>query len=349
MWATIGLVLAATVVSLVLIGLLLVLYVRWLITRKLKHVQAMGTAQQGEPARITMELKPLNFSDPQVRVVMQQLKALGYASAGRYLVPEMAGLKLWAGTHPQDGSLALVFESGDQYFAADVIRFYEGGAVLGAGTNPVFDPAQYPSHLQYQQFPPQTPMQEVVQWVKAQPLQSAVVPATVQSLRSLNIKMYADLMDYQLSLPLPSLAEWKESIQKSASALGSPVPPLARQQWQTFYDLQQEITESTAEEAMRDHVLRSGVVPALEWDRMQHNLVFVHERLNTAAVTERALRRSEWTQEQPAIEALVRQNLGGVALFEAIQDLLPEDERFVYLTHVGKPLDARAYKPVSYY
>lgn len=345
MWATVGLVLVTIVVSLVVFVLLLMLYVRWNISRTLKQALATGSDNRGEVARITMVLEKLNFSDPQVHAVMQQLKALGYASAGRYLVPEMPYLKLWAGTHPENGSLALVFESGDQYYAADVIRFCEGGAVLGAGTYPDFNPEEYPSHLQYRQFPPQAPMQEVVQWLLSQPLPSAVVPATAHSLRDLHIKMYADLMDYQLALPIPPLAAWKATTKNTAVAQGTPLPPLTEQQWQMAYDLQHQSMESAAEDAMRDHVLRSGVVSALEWDQTQYDLVFVHERLSAEAVAERALRRSEWAVDEATVEALIRQNLKGVALFEGIQALLPENQRFVYLTDVAKPLDARVYKP----
>ena len=157
--------------------------------------------------------------------------------------------------------------------------------------------------------------------------------------------MYADLMDYQLALPMPPLAAWKATTKNAAIAQGTPLPPLTEQQWQMAYDLQHQSIESAAEDAMRDHVLRSGVVSALEWDQTQYDLVCVHERLSAEAVAERALRRSEGAVDEATVEALIRQNLKGVALFEGIQALLPENQRFVYLTDVAKPLDARVYKP----
>ena len=352
MWATIGWVLAAIVIAvvvLVVLAFLLLWVVRRSVDRKIKQAQASAEAQQSEPARVTMVLEKLNFSDPQVQAAMQQFKALSYVSAGRYRVPEKPDLKIWAGTQPQDGSLALVLESDNTYFAADVLRFYEGGSMVGAGTNPVHDPERYPAHWQYQQFPRKAAMQDMVQWLAAQPLQAAVVPATAQSLCGLHTQAYADLVDYQASLPVPSLAEWKESLGKSlGSSLNMSLSALTDQQWQALYDMQWWGAELTAEDAMRDHVLQSGVVPAQDWDRIHKELVFVHSRLSADAVAQRALRHSAWTIEEPAVNALLQKNLDNQALFDAIQSLLPAQERWRYVTPIRKPLDAHVYQPAVF-
>ena len=346
MWATIGWVLAAIVIGVAVLAFLLLWGIRFSVDRKIKRVQESDEALQSEPARITMVLEKLNFSDPKVPVAMEEFKALGYVSAGRYRVPEMPHIKMWAGTHPQDGSLALVLESEGKYFASDVLRFYEGGSMVGAGTNPVHDPDRYPRHWQYQHFPSKATMKELVQWLAAQPLQAAVIPATPQSLCGLHEQGYADLVDYQASLPLPSLAEWKASLGKSLSvAVDTTMLPLTERQWQALYDIQWWGAEVTAEDAMRDHVLRSGAVTTQDWGRVQKELVFVHDRLSAAAVAERALRRSAWTVDEPTVEALLTQDLDSRALFEAIQARLPEAERMVYVIDVCKPLDARAYRP----
>jgi hypothetical protein len=57
------------------------------------------------------------------------------------------------------------------------------------------------------------------------------------------------------------------------------------------------------------------------------------------------LRRSAWTADVPQVQALLRQNLAHAELFEAVQRLLPEDERFAYLISVNAPLNARVYRP----
>lgn len=345
MWTTIGVVLVTIALTFVGLFVLLKFGIRWYFSRMLKHVQALGSAQQGVVARITMQLEKLQFSDPQVRKVMQEFKALGYASAGRYTVDEMPAIKIWAGTHPQNGSLALVMELADRYLAADVVRFYENGAALGAGTNPVFHAEHYPSHVQYRQFPRDTAMQDLVQWLEARPLQSAVVPATPKNLRQLNARMYAEMMDYQLSQPMPGLEAWKRLALQDAAALGSTVPTLTEPQWQAAYDAQRESQQTATEEALQDHVLRSGQVSAAQWQAMSHELVYVHALLGAEEVAERALRRSALTADAAQVEALLRQNLAHAELFEAIQRLLPEDERFVYLISINAPLDARVYRP----
>lgn len=345
MWTTMGVVLVTIALTFVGLFVLLKFGIRWYFSRMLKHVQALGSAQQGVVARITMQLEKLQFSDPQVRRVMQEFKALGYASAGRYTIDEMPGVKIWAGTHSQNGSLALVLELADRYFSADVVRFYDNGAALGAGTNPVFHAEHYPSHVQYRQFPRDTAMQDLAQWLDARPLQSAVVAATPRNLRQLNARMYAEMMDFQLSQPMPGLEIWKRMALQDAAALGSALPTLTEPQWQAAYDAQRESQQTATEEALQDHVLRSGQVSAAQWQAMAHELVYVHALLGAEEVAERALRRSAWTADAPQVEALLRQNLAHAELFEAIQGLLPEDERFVYLISINAPLDARVYRP----
>ncbi|WP_312835323.1 hypothetical protein [Comamonas sp.] len=345
MWTTIGVVLVTMALTFAGLWVLLKFGMRWYFSRMLRHAQALGSAPQGVVARITMQLDKLQFSDPQVRKVIEECKALGYASAGRYTVDEMPGVKIWAGTHAQNGSLALVLELADRYFSADVIRFYGEGAALGAGTNPVFQADHYPRHVQYRQFPRDTAMQELTQWLEAQPSPSAVVAATPKNLRQLNARMYAEMMDFQLAQPMPGLEAWKRMALQDAAAVGSTVPTLTEQQWQAVYDAQRESQQSATEEALQDHVLRSGQVSAAQWQAMAHGLVYVYAHLRADEVAERALRRSAWTADVPQVQALLRQNLAHAELFEAIQRLLPEDERFAYLISVNAPLNARVYRP----
>lgn len=347
MLTTIGVVLATIAISFVGFVLLLKLGIRWYFTRMVKAAQTMAASHQGMVARITLQLRKTNFSDPRVHAVMQQLKALGYVSAGRYEVDEMPTLKMWAGTHPKNGTLALVLELNERLHGTDLIRFYDNGTVLGAGTNPVYHADRYPSHIQYRQFPPGTPMQEVAQWLAARPMQAGQLVATHENLRQLNAKMYAELMDYQLSLPTLGLPAWKDMVLKDAKSLGATLPEMTEQQWQAGYDAHLLSMAEATETAMKDHVLRSGAVSALEWDHIQYELVYVYERLSAEDVAERALRRSEWTADEPRVEALLQQKLPHPALFEAIQQLLPPDQRFRLLTEVNQPVAARVYRPVQ--
>lgn len=355
MLTTIGVILLTIAVTFVAILIFFKFGLSWYFKRVMKQAVtpalaqalAMAAAPQGVVARITMELEKLDFSDPRVYQVIEELKALGYASSGRYSVPEMLGMKVWAGTHPKDGSLALVLEHNDRLFCSDLARFYDNGAATGAGTNPIFHAEHYPSHIQYRPFPAGTPMKEIAQWLAARPLQSAIIPATSKNLRMLNTRICADMMDYQLSQPVPVFAAWKDMAVKDAVTLGQPSPELTEQQWQAGYDMYRSSRETATEEAMKDHLLRSGEVSALEWNAIQDDVVFVHDRLDAKTVAARALRLSGWTEDEPPVESLMRKNLSHDALFEAIQALLPPDERFCYLATVSKPLAARAYRPVK--
>ena len=186
---------------------------------------------------------------------------------------------------------------------------------------------------------------QMTQWLEAQPSPSAVVAATPKNLRQLNARMYAEMMDFQLAQPMPGLEAWKRMALQDAAAVGSTVPTLTEQQWQAVYDAQRESQQSATEEALQDHVLRSGQVSAAQWQAMSDELVYVHALLGAEEVAERALRRSALTTDAAPVEALLRQNLAHAELFEAIQRLLPEDERFVYLISINAPLDARVYRP----
>ncbi|MFV0680659.1 hypothetical protein [Ottowia sp.] len=346
--STVGIVLATIALTFLGLFLLLKLGIGWWFKRLMKDVPGfagMVVGQQSVSARITMTLEKLKFTDSHVYRVMSELKALGYQSAGRYTLDELPGVQLWAGTHPENGSLALVFEANDRLFSVDLIRFYDSGAVLGAGTNPNYNAEDYPSDMQYRPFPADTPMKDLAQWLAARPRQATVVMATPQNLRQLNTRMYAHMMDYRLSQSLPSFETWKAKATQEVLAHGHSAPKLTDAQWHTGYAGYLASFEEATEEALKDHLLRSGAVTALEWEEVQYDLAFVYERLSAEGVAERALGQSEWTPDESRVESLMRQNLSHQALFEAIQDLLPPDERFHYLADVHQPLAARVYRP----
>lgn len=311
-------------------------------------VTAAAGAKAGIPSiapRITMELDKAEFRDPLVKQYMKDFKALSYRSSGRYAIPELPLLQLWSGTHHKDGSLALITECRDQCTSIDVIRFYEDGSVLGAGTNPFYRPENYPSHMQYKQFPLGTSAREVTQWMRDQPEKSPVISVTHRNLKVLNTRFYAECTDFQLARPLPTFDDYRAKAVQDASRLGQKQPELSEAQWRMGYEDHRLSLLDALDGALKDHLLQSGSVSAREWDLVQYDLVFIHSRLLDEDIATRALARSDWTSDHPGVERLMGKGIAPVKLFEAIQELLPPDEQFSFLATVTKPVVSRVYVP----
>ncbi|QIL83111.1 hypothetical protein G7047_26580 [Diaphorobacter sp. HDW4A] len=306
------------------------------------HLKAGGTPIA---PRITMAQEQVEFRDPLVKQYMNEFKALSYRSTGRYVIPEMPYLHLWSGAHHKDGTLALVMECGDQFTSIDVIRFYEDGSVLGAGTNPFYRPENYPPQMRYQQFPLGAPARDVVSWMRAQPTASAVIHVTPRNLKALNTRFYAACTDFQLARPLPSFDEYRAHALQHAARLGQKPPELSEAQWRMGYEDHRTALLDSLDGALKDHLLQSGSISAREWDAVQHDLVFIHSRLMDDDIAIRALSRSDWTTDEPEVERLLSKGIAPAKLFEAIQELLPADQRFSLLATLTKPVVSRIYAP----
>ena len=295
--------------------------------------------------RITMELEQVEFRDPLVKEYMHEFKALSYRSTGRYVIPEMPYLHLWSGAHHKDGTLALILECGDQFTSIDVIRFYEDGSVLGAGTNPYYRPDNHPPQMRYQQFPLGVSAREIVTWMREQPVASGVIHVTPKNLKALNTRFYAECTDFQLARPLPTFDEYRTRALKDAERIGQKPPELSETQWRMGYEDHRTSLLDALDGALKDHLLQGGSITAREWDLVQHDLVFIHSRLMDEDIALRALARSDWTTDEPQVERLLSKGMAPAKLFDAIQELLPPSQQFSLLATVTKPVVSRVYAP----
>ncbi|WP_226858792.1 hypothetical protein [Diaphorobacter aerolatus] len=349
MQSTMMTVLVTVLLCLLVLALLFKYGLRYYVRRRLGGLMTMAAGVNAGPApiqpRITMELEKLAFRDPLVRSYMDELKMLSYRSSGRYSVPEMPQLRIWSGTHHKDGSLALVMECGEMFTCLDVIRFHEDGGVLGVGTNPFYRPENYPPHMSYRQFRLGTPAREIVEWLRDQPVQTPVIQVTPKNLRALNTRFYAECTDFQLAHPLPSLAEYRARVIEDAARLAKPAPVLNEAQWRMGHERHRTSLLDALDGALKDHLLKSHAVSASEWDQVQYDIVFIHDRLTDEDVATRALARSEWTADHPEVQPLMGKGIAPAKLFDAIQALLPHGERFSFLATVSRPVASRAYAP----
>jgi hypothetical protein len=201
--------------------------------------------------------------------------------------------------------------------------------------------------MQYHVFPTGAPIKEIAQWLAARPQQATVVPATPKNLRYLNTNMYATMMDYQLSLPVPRFDVWKTKATNETLAQGNSTSFITERQWLAGFEAWRASFEAATQEAMKDHLLRDGAVTALEWNNIQNDLLLIYDRLSQEEVVIQALTNSDWTTDEPRVESLMGRSLSHAALFEAIQELLPSAQRFHYLADVRLPLPARVYRPAQ--
>ena len=357
------------------VGLLLVVALLWFRRRRTVSDSETGAALESASAsanananakartsgvavtapRIRLVLKQkLQFVDSRIKHVMREFKALGYESAGRYTIPQMPGVRVWSGIHPQDGTLAWVQEVQGALGAVEVSRFYDDGKVVTAGASAQRDAkSYYPPAWTYQKFSPGTPAAELTRWLAAHPRPGTPpVDVTARNLPALVMRMHADSMDYRLAQEDPTMSEVKSIARQARTPQGTKaVSAVNEEQWDVIRERHLNGLRTAREDAMRDNALRGGphdisasVAKAIKLNR--DDFVFVYERLTSPQVIELALRHSDWAQNDPRLESLTRGNLSAVALFEAIQEELPKGSRYVFVTSVEAPLAARGYFPV---
>ena len=136
-------VVAATLVGFVLLlWLLLRFALPWWLGRKIAAMAEMAQ-NDGIAARITLASLAQDWQQPGTAALIDEMLALGFDEVGRYAVPEMPALQLWAGSHLQDGVAVAVYDHGKMPAFFDVVRVYDNHATCTVSTNPIHDPGTY--------------------------------------------------------------------------------------------------------------------------------------------------------------------------------------------------------------
>jgi len=295
-------------------------------------------------ARITLSPLPANATWQQADTasVIRQIVEEGFIQAGRFAVPQMPGIQLWAGWHPQDGFAAVVYDHPKMPPMFDLCRFYADRTSCTVTSNPRHNPANVPPgniSVADAGFTPATAMTAL----REQPLTGTSLPVDAGNFAAIYIEAYARSMDHILSRPPPDAAQMQQIGQQMAELAGEPAPVLDEVQMERAVRIQQAVRQDALEQAILDRFLESGQIDARSWERLRDDTVVVHDLLSREDAADLARSRADFDDTDLLVIGVLEKELPPIDTFEAVTAALPEAQRLRLLGEVDHPLYAQVY------
>jgi hypothetical protein len=315
-FSTVGMGVVAVLVGVVLGSLAILAWARRKLGRQGLALARMG--RQPVAARITLERAAQGFRQAGTAALVEAVQAEGYREAGVFDVREMAGMRIWGGCHPLDGSVAIVYDHAVLAPWFDLVRVYAHASDT-VSTAISHDPRHTP--------PGSTMLVERTLDPAAARAALAAIPASGTPIKveaghfvGMFTEAYARTMDHILSLGPPDMADLDRVSESFDGPRG-----LSVEQKRLALDAVRRDRLDALEVALLDRFLESGQVTAREWHALQDRAVVVHERMDDAEALELALQFSDLGHDEPRVAAITSARAGmPVELFEEVNALLPE-------------------------
>jgi hypothetical protein len=332
-------VLALAFVLLIVAGLF---YLRWRIRRYAKSEAAkwaqIGNA--GVAARIS--LKPLDepFHHPDlIESLIAEIQALGYREQGRYSVPEMPTLQLWAGIHPEDGSGASVVDHAMISPFFEFCRVYgEDRHTLTVTTNSTHNPAHIRPGSRTIADGDFTPAS-----AHAEMLRSAgdedYLRFTDDRFEEVFLDLYARQMDFILAKGGPTEADMRRE-----AARMTDLPELDDKQMDMALRMSRASHQQALEDAIIDRFLKRFDLPAHEWERLRERVVVIHDKMTSEEVCEQALGHADDEVDEIEVERILLVAQSRTEAFDSLQQMLPNSRRHRLIGRTDEPVGAALYE-----
>lgn len=335
----IGLVVLATLLGVVLLFWCLLRYaLPWWLKRKLAALAAMP--QTGIAARITLEPDATPFGRPETETAIALMRDSGFFEVGRYAVPEMPGMRLWAAHHPADGLAAAVYDHTTMPTFFDVVRVAEDHSTCTISSNPIHDPDNVPPGSRCIADPGLSPMQALAM-MRSETHTTPQLRVDAGNFEPVFVELYARSIDHILGRGVPDADKMREVGERVAAATGEPMPQLDDRQMAMAVDMQRASRLAALEQAIIDRFLQSGQIEAREWERVRDQVSVVHDLLTREDAANLARSKADWDAAQPLVDAALAEPLSAFETFERVSDSLPAHQRVRVLGEVDHPLYAQ--------
>lgn len=335
-------VLIAAVAAVVLLLLLL-----WFVLRR-RRGPASARRERVEPgtaARIDLVPHTGDWHRPEAAALAVQARALGFDEVGRFAVPQMAPMRLWAGTQAETGFAAVVYDHPQIPAFFDLVRAYADGSSCTVTSSALHDPANLPPGNVCVADPGCLP-EDAFDMLLAQPLAGAPLKVDAGNFVAVFTTQYARSMDYILSRPPPDAAKMQEVGKKMADLTGTPMPALDAGLMQHAVDLERQSRLDALEQAIGARLVESGEVDAGAWRTLQPSALCVHDLLTAEEAAALVVRGSaDPSAARAAANAALALGLPPIDTAEAVLAALPETARPKLLGEVDHPLYAQVYTP----
>ena len=335
----IGLVVLATLLGVVLFFWFLLRFaLPWWLKRKLTALESM--ASPGIAARITLVPDAGPFGRAETEAGIALMRDAGFFEVGRYAVPEMPGMRLWAAHHPGDGLAAAVYDHTTMPSFFDVVRVAEDHTTCTISSNPIHDPDNVPPGSRCIADPGLSPMQALAM-MRSEVHTTPQLHVDAGNFEPVFVELYARSIDHILGRGAPDADKMREVGERVAAATGEPMPQLDDRSMAMAVDMERARRLAALEQAIIDRFLQSGQIDAREWERVRGQVSVVHDLLSREDAADLARSRTDWEAAQPLVDAALAQSLSPSETFDSVSGSLPPAQRVRILGEVDHPLYAQ--------
>jgi len=331
-------VIATLIALLFLIWLLFRFALPWWLTRKFGALSAMP--QTGLAARITLAPTAQPWRQMRTAERIGQMLAVGFEEIGRYLVPEMPGMRLWSGYHPQSGVVAAIYDHDSVPVFFDIVRVHADYRTFTVSSNPVHDPANLAPGNTCIANPDWMP-DEAFAAMAAQPVEGETMRVDAENFEAVFIELYARSMDYLLAKRTPDAETMRIVGERMSAVTGEPLPDLSEAQMAMAVRMQQAARIEALEQAVIDRFLESGQIGARDWERVRDAAIVVHDLLDREDAANLACSGSDLDDVGDLIAQVLAEALSPIDTFERVAANLPAGQRPRLLGEVDHPLYAQ--------
>lgn len=330
-------------------AVVLLLLLIWVVLRRRRGAAPAGAAQRdpGPAARIDLTPHSGDWHRPEAAALSGQLRALGFDDVGRFAVPQMAPMRLWAGTQGETGFAAVVYDHPELPPFFDLVRAYMDGSSCTVTSSALHDPANLPPGNVCVADPGFSP-EDAFDTLLSQPLAGAPLKVDAGNFASVFTAQYARSMDYILSRPSPDGAKMQAVGAKQAEVTGTPMPALDDGLMRHAVDLERQSRLAALEQAIGARLIESGEMDAAHWRTLQPSALCVHDLLTAEEAAALIVRGSaDPGTARAAADAALALGLPPIDTAETMIAALPEGLRPKLIGEVDHPLYAQVYAPAA--
>jgi hypothetical protein len=336
-------IIGALAIGLVLLIVAGIFYLRWRINRFAtgEAARLMNIGQVGLAARIG--LKPLSepFHHPErIEGLIAEIAALGYREIGRYSVPEMPTVQLWAGVHSEDGSGASVVDHAmiEPFFELCFVSSDEDLHTLTVTTNATHNPGHVrPGSRVIADvgFAPTAARSELLRCAGDENYRRF----DAENFEEIFVDLYARQMDFILAKGGPTEADMRREAARMPG-----LPELDEQQMQAALRMSRASHHEALEDAIIDRFLKRFDLPAHEWERLRERVIVIHDKMNSEEICEYALGHVSEEVDEIEVERILLVSESRTVAFDALQALLPMSLRHRLIGRTDEPVGAALYE-----
>ncbi|QDH69594.1 hypothetical protein [Marilutibacter alkalisoli] len=311
-------------------------WIRWKLGPQAAALMKLGV--QPIAARVSLVRSEDEHQQDGTASLIADFKAAGYVAVDTFDVPEMEGMRLWAGFHPAEGFAVAVYDHAVLPPWFDLVRVYESLDTDTVTSTDKHDPRHTPPACTTTADPELEPAQAHA-LLNSMPVRAPVVRVDHRNWVKCFTDAYARVMDHILASGGPDM----EALDRNVEMFGGP-RDLDEEQKQQALEMSRASHIAALESALIDRFLETGTVTAHEWRNLEPRVVVVHERMDAEGAVELALDFSNWPDAHPPVADLVSRLADTpIELFEAIGEILPMAARYRLLGEVDRPVRGRVY------